>query len=209
MPRSFYLSGAVEGSSDAPVFRRIAAYAGAEVHRLQVQGGKPNLRRALPGYNSAANWQPWLVLVDLDHEWKCAPELVIDWLPTPAPFMRFRVVVREVEAWLMADAERFSKFFSVRQALIPSTPEAIGDAKAKVVQLAAQSRRRDVRLDMVPRPGSGRVEGPAYASWLIEFATHEEFGWRPGVAAARAPSLAKCLARLSHLVENPPYPVGS
>jgi len=51
-------------------------------------------------------------------------------------------------------------------------------------------------MDMVPRPGSGRATGPAYASHLIEFAaTH----WRPDIAAHSCQSLRKCLQRLKDL----------
>jgi hypothetical protein len=43
--------------------------------------------------------------VDLDSDTGCAPPLCEQWIPGPAPFLCFRVAVREVEAWLMADAE--------------------------------------------------------------------------------------------------------
>lgn len=93
-----YASGAVEGPTDEAVFRRLVDHVGAETHRIQVQHGKLNLRRALPGYNAAAKWSPWLVLVDLDRDFPCPGALAAEWLPKPAPHMRLRVVVREVEA---------------------------------------------------------------------------------------------------------------
>jgi hypothetical protein len=71
-----FVSGAVEGPSDEAVLRRIVDTRGAEIHRVQVQNGKANLRRALPGYNAAAERDPWLVLVDLDQDFNCAPTLV-------------------------------------------------------------------------------------------------------------------------------------
>ncbi len=197
-----YISGAVEGTSDEAVFRRLVDHAGGEIHRVQVQYGKSNLRRALPGYNTAATWSPWLVLVDLDHDFPCPGALVADWLPHPAPNMRFRVVVREVEAWLLGDAERFSKFFAVPRSPIPPAPETLDDAKAKVVQLVGKSRKAAIRDDMIPRAGSGRRVGPAYTSRLIEFVRQSNNGWRPDVAAKKSPSLAKCLARLRHLVSH-------
>src|SRR5437868_5465815 len=104
MPMPVYVSGAVEGPSDEAVLRRVIDHAGGLVHRVQVQHGKSNLRRALPGYNAAAQWSGWLVMVDLDHEFPCPSGLVADWLPAQSPHMRFRVVVRAVEAWLLADA---------------------------------------------------------------------------------------------------------
>jgi hypothetical protein len=200
-----YVSGAVEGPSDEAVLRRVVYHAGALIHRVQVQNGKSNLRRALPGYNAAAQWSGWLVLVDLDHDFACPGALAADWLPTQSPFMRFRVVVREVEAWLLADAERFAQFFAVRRAAIPNAPESLPDPKMTLVGLSAASRKKAIRADMSPRPGSGRHVGPAYTSRLIEFASDSSRGWRPDVAATSAPSLARCLARLTHLVEHGPH----
>ena len=199
-----YVSGAVEGPSDEAVLRRVVDHVGALMHRVQVQNGKANLRRALPGYNTAAQWSAWVVLVDLDHDFACPGALAAEWLPAQSPLMRFRVVVREAEAWLLADAERFAQFFSVRRAAIPNAPELLPDPKTTLVRLAAASRKKEIRADMSPRHGSGRHVGPAYPSRLIEFASDFSQGWRPDVAAARAPSLARCLARLKHFVETAP-----
>lgn len=199
---AMYISGAVEGTSDEAVFRRLVNHAGGQIHRIQVQNGKGNLRRALPGYNAAAQHSPWLVLVDLDQDFACPAALAADWLPSPAPQMRLRVVVREIEAWLLGDAERFSKFFAVPRSAIPKAPEGLADAKAKVVNLARQSRRAAIRDDMVPRPASGRNVGPAYTSRLIEFAADSSVGWRPAIAATSVPSLARCLARLGDLLNH-------
>lgn len=200
-----YISAAVEGPADEPVLRRIVEMRGAVVHRVQVQNGKANLRRALPGYNAAARWSAWLVLVDLDQDFACPGALVADWLPAPSPHMRFRVVVRQIEAWLLADGERFASFFTVRKSSVPSEPDTLMDAKTTLLDLASTSRRSAIRQDMTPRPGSGRRVGPAYTSRLIDFATDPSAGWRLDVAAKRSPSLAKCLSRLDELVRDPPH----
>jgi hypothetical protein len=190
----------VEGISDEAVLRRIVIARGATVHRVQVQRGKVNLRRALPGYNAAARRDAWLVLVDLDQDFDCAPALVNDWLPAPSPYMRFRVVVREIEAWLLADRERVTTFFSVRKSVVPDQPDEVQDPKSTLLAAVARSRRRAIRADMLPRPGSGRQVGAAYTSRLIEFASDRERGWRPDVAARRSPSLASCLTRVDSLL---------
>lgn len=199
-----HISGAVEGPSDEVVLRRMVVGRGANVHRVQVQNGKTNLRRALPGYNNAARGDPWLVLVDLDQDFECPAALVTAWLPAPSAYMRFRVVVRQIEAWLLADAERFASFFALRRAVIPDIPDQLPDAKAALLAVIASSRRSAIRRDMMPRPGSGRRVGPAYTSRLIEFAGNADEGWRPDVAANRSPSLASCLARLDQLIEIAP-----
>lgn len=199
-----HISGAVEGPSDEVVLRRIVAHCGATVHRVQVQGGKDDLQRALPGYNAAAQGDPWLVLVDLDHEFECAPPLVDEWLPEPSTYIRFRVVVRQVESWLLADADRFASFFRVRKAAIPRSPDDVDDAKAALLIAVGGSTRRAIREDMLPRPRSGRRVGPAYTSRLIEFVSDAHRGWRPDAAAKRSASLAKCLARLRGLIAIAP-----
>lgn len=204
MDKLVFISGAVEGASDEAMFRRLVTHLGAHVHRIQPPRGKAAIRRALPGLNAAANWTRWLVLVDLDHDFPCPGALVADWLPRPAPFMRLRVSVPEIEAWLMADAERFAVYFGIKSAAVPAEPERVADAKATLVQLATTSSRRDVRLDMVPSSRSGRSVGRAYSSRLIAFVSDMERGWRPDVAATRAPSLAKCLQRLRELIEHGP-----
>jgi len=199
-----YISGAVEGPSDEVVLRRIVTGRGANVHRVQMQNGKTNLRRALPGYNNAALGDPWLVLVDLDQDFECPAALVTDWLPAPNAYMRFRVVVRQIEAWLLADDERFASFFALRRNAIPDVPDQLPDAKAALLTVVASSRRTAIRQDMMPRPGSGRRVGPAYTSRLIEFASNLDEGWRPDVAANRSPSLTSCLTRLDQLIEIAP-----
>jgi hypothetical protein len=65
-----------------------------------------------------------------------------------------------------------------------------------VVQLVGQSRRREIREDMIPRPGSGRQVGPAYHSRLIEFV---EKHWQPEVAARFSDSLRRCLTRVRQI----------
>lgn len=113
--------------------------------------------------------------------------------------MCFRVVVRTVEAWLLADRERIARFLRVSPARIPTDPESIADPKNKLVQVAACSRSRDIREDLVPRPGSKKQVGPAYTSRLIEFILDSESGWRPRVAPNSADSLRRTLACLERL----------
>ena len=102
----------------------------------------------------------------------------------------------------MADRERIATFMGVRISRVPQAPESEPDPKQRLVQLAEQSRLRDIREDMVPRPRSGRVVGPAYTSRLIEFALDLDRGWRPEVAAQHSESLRRSLGRLRELVRR-------
>ena len=67
------ISGAVEGDVDEAVVRRLILHVGAEPGPIHGKRGKGHLRRNLPGYNQAARYGPWVVLVDLDHDAECAP----------------------------------------------------------------------------------------------------------------------------------------
>ena len=187
------ISAAVEGTLDEAIVRRLIEHAGSQAGTVYGKNGKPFLKERIGGYNNAARHAPWIVLVDLDSERDCAPPLREAWLSHPAPQMCFRVAVRAVEAWLMADAERLAAFIGVAGRRIPADPEREEHPKQAMVNLARSSRRRDVRQDMVPRDGSGRTVGPAYTSRLVEYATDR---WRPDVAARRAESLRRAVACL-------------
>jgi len=194
---SVVVSAAVEGTVDEAIVRRIIAVAGAEPGAVYGKAGKDYLRRKINGYNNAARHSPWIVLVDLDHDADCAPALCEEWLPTAAPRLCFRVAVREAESWLIADAEALAPFLSVARSRIPTDPESLPRPKRDMVRLAARSRRRAIREDMVPRKGSGRVVGPAYPSRLVEFVRNH---WRPDVAAGRCESLRRAVACLRRVV---------
>ncbi len=193
------VAAAVEGDVDEAVLTRLANAAGLSVYPVHGRQGKQFLRQKIAGYNRAAAHSPWVVLVDLDHDACCAPDLRSDWVSQPAPLLSFRVAVRAVEAWLIADRVRFARFLGISSSRLPSDVEAVPDPKGMVVQLAAQSRSRRTREDMVPRPGGGRRTGPLYAARLAGFTGDAANGWRPDVAAERSESLSRCLRDLHRL----------
>jgi hypothetical protein len=195
-------SVAVEGTLDQAVVQRLIERSGAALGPVYGRRGKAYLRSKLSGYNRAARFSPWFVMIDLDEDEDCAPELVRQWLPEPAPAMLFRVAVHEIEAWLLGDRERLSRFLRVARSSIPEAPEQIIDAKQAMLRLARQSRRGEIRYDMLPRHGSGRSVGPAYSSRLAQFVLDRETGWRPDVAANACTSLQRGISRVEQLVEG-------
>lgn len=190
------ISAAVEGVTDEAVVRKLILHVGAEPGAVYGKNGKPHLKERIPGYNNAARHAPWIVLVDLDQEANCAPPLRADWVSSPAPQLCFRVAVRAMEAWLLADAEALGDFLGVARKKIPGDPESLPAPKEALVNLARASRRRAIREDMVPRAESGRAVGPAYPSRIIEFAS---FFWRPAEAAHQSDSLRRAIACLENL----------
>lgn len=199
MPAPVVISAAVEGDVDEAVVRRLILDAGGQLGTVYGKNGKQTLRRHINGYNNAARHAPWFVLVDLDRDADCAPPLRRDWLPTPARQLCFRVAVRQVEAWLMSDAQTLAAYLGVAVRRVASDPEALDNPKLELVNLARRSRRRHIRLDMVPREASGRTVGPAYTSRLVEYAGSI---WRPDVAADRAHSLDRAVRCLQRLVQR-------
>ena len=184
---------AAEGDVDIPVLSRIFAELGLRLGPAYVTKGKVALDRNLAGYNNAAKYAPWVVLRDLDSDAECAPSLREHLIPTPAKYMCFRVAVRSVESWLMADRERLASFLSIPVTRLPAAPDQLEYPKREFVNLARRSRRRDVRDDIVPEPGTSRSVGPGYVGRIMEFAEHS---WRPMVAQGASPSLAVCVAAL-------------
>lgn len=185
-------TGATEGAVDEAVLRSVISSVDRELHQVYVTGGRSNLERRLPGFNEAARHGPWVVLIDLDRT-TCAPDLIESLVGSTASQMHLRVVVRAVEAWLLADSEAIASLLSVSTARIPSDPDALVNPKESLVDTARHSRRRAIREDMVPRPGSGRPVGRAYEARLIELVTRDHHPWRPHVAAQTSESLRRCL----------------
>ncbi len=181
---------AVEGDLDVAVARRLLTLAGFPIGPVYGKRGKDRLDKGLKGYNNAARHAPWLVLRDLDHDAECAPEIVRSLMPEPSMHMCFRVAVRQVEAWLLADRARMADLFQLPLEVIPQSPEMLDDAKAAIVQLARRSRNRRLREDIAPETSMSAKVGPGYTARMIEFATNV---WRPQIAQLASPSLASCL----------------
>lgn len=198
MPRVAHIpvSFVVEGDIDEAVVRAIAGQLGVDVHEVFVRNGKPAVLKALRGFNASARSRPWFVLVDLDQDSRCAGEFVAQQLPEPSTKMRFRVAVRAVESWLLADHDGFARFFRVRPGGVSAHPESLPDPKQSVVDAARSSRAAMVRDGVPPRPGSGRRTGQLYAALLIEYVIQH---WDPDAARKRSASLDRAMTRLSEL----------
>ena len=187
---------ATEGLIDTAVVRRICQEVKLEISADYGESGKNRLDGALAGYNAAARHGSWLVLRDLDTDADCAPTLRARLLAVPASGMAFRIAVREIEAWLIADLHSFAQYFSIPVGRVSTGPESIHRPKEYLVNLVRRSRSRTIRDDVVPRDGSRARVGPGYAGRMIEFASTV---WSPHGASVRSDSLKRCLARLSHL----------
>jgi hypothetical protein len=157
------------------------------------RGGFGYLRRTVAGWNSAAQSVPLVLLTDLDQN-PCASALIKDWLPGPRhPNLLFRVAVREVESWVLADAEGLARCLGVPSRLIPRNPDNLLDPKVELIAVAARSRSSEVRTGIVPKPGSTARQGPDYNRLLVRFV---QSTWNIDAACLASPSLARSVKSL-------------
>jgi hypothetical protein len=203
MGAAVFVTAAVEGMPDEAALRKLCRIVGAELGDVFGRSGKGFILERINGYNNSARYRHWVVLVDLDNDYLCPPPAIQSWLVDPAPLMCFRIAVRELEAWLLADRESIAEFLRVRQDIVPEIPDELPDPKLALINLARRSHSRGIREDMVPDRAAGQSEGPAYTSRLLEFISRD---WRPEIAAEHSLSLNRCIAALRRLVAKP-YPV--
>jgi hypothetical protein len=189
---------------DEMVLRALIQHVGAQPGGFFGKHGKQYLLKNFQAYLRASRLNPWIVMIDLDHDSDCPLHVRRKWLlragaQEPLPLLCFRIAKREVEAWLLADGERIAEFLGVPARLVAPDPEQLDDPKKAIIGLVARSRRRRLKAEMLPRPGSFRDVGPAYNSRLIQFVMDPRAGWRPDIAARSSESLRRALACLRKL----------
>ncbi len=156
------------------------------------EGGFGYIKKNLNGFNTASKGCPFFVLTDLDTV-ECAPSLIQNWLKVPShPNLLFRVAVREVEAWLLADIEGFSIYTGISIANLSKNPEELVDPKLELLNLIRKCRKRDIREDILPRDEFAAI-GPNYNGRLAEYVS---LFWSIERASKRSKSLQKALQHL-------------
>lgn len=126
------------------------------------------IKSKINGFNQACAAVPFLVLTDLDNN-NCPPELIASWFAKPPhPNMIFRVAIKEVEAWLLADIEGCAKFLGISEVNFPANPENDPDPKRTLISLTRRSRKRRLKEDIIPINVNASI-GPNYNGRLMEF----------------------------------------
>ena len=186
----------VEGATDEAVAKRLLSHAGLVIADVYGRGGKEDLLKRLIKYNQSARFIPWFVIVDLDNDAACAPQAITQWLPNAEVGLRFRVAVRTIEAWLLADVENLSRFLGVSPAKFPHNPDLDPHPKMTLVRIARTSRKKNSRESIVPTQGSNMSVALGYTARLIDFTENYR---QPDEAAKRSDSLRRCINALSTL----------
>ena len=108
--------------------------------------------------------------------------------------MLFRVAVREVEAWLLADRDGFANYLNLPLAKTPQHPEQEVDPKQSLLGLVRRCKKRRLVEELVPTNGSSASIGPLYNKRMGEFVRDT---WNITRAAENSDSLARAVSRIS------------
>ena len=185
----------VEDALSLAVMERILVSTGRGyvVKLSKVERGFTEIRKSIPKYRNASYVLPHVVLTDLDLA-VCASALRAQWgVSQLPPAMLFRVAVREVESWLLADRAGFAVFAGIAVNKVTPQPESLPDPKQALINLVRRSRNRRLATDLVPATGSAVSIGPLYNERLSAFARKD---WNVDAAVESAPSLCRTVARL-------------
>ena len=155
------------------------------------------LKKTVPGLNIAAQRNAYLVLTDLDQN-SCPLEIISKWLPQPKHSnLIFRIAVREIESWVLADREQFAKFLGISLDLIPPNVDKISDPKEFLINLARKSKKKELRDSIVPPAKSTAKVGRDYNGQLMSFVNNH---WQARLALENSPSLARAMKSLDRFV---------
>lgn len=160
------------------------------------KGGFGYLRSKLSNFCEMAAREPMLLITDLDSG-ECAYSLITDWmgkLQRPEK-MLFRVAVREIESWLLADHDAMAALLKCSKAKLPRQPDELNDPKQTLLELAKKAPR-DVRYDLIADSGAIASQGLGYNQRLGNLVNQH---WDPESAAVRSNSLHRTRLRLREL----------
>lgn len=200
MPKSLEVALVVEDVLSLSVMVKVMAHTGRgyKVIRPLVERGVDNIRTAVTKYRNASHALAHVVLTDLDNA-PCAPFLREQWGVAMLPdSMLFRVAVREVEAWVLADRAGFASFAGIPRNKVSHSPETLADPKQALINLVRQSRNRRLVAELVPLQGTSMSKGPLYNERLGQFVREK---WDVTAAMQAAPSLKRTVDRLQHFLE--------
>ncbi len=186
---------AVEDPPSEAILRKMLGQSGCPYHvtNCLCRGGYGYLKKKIRAFNKAAQSIPFLILTDLDNS-PCPPQMIKSWLDIPKhPNLLFRIAVREVESWILADREAIAGFLGISEKKIPDDTDSLPDPKAFLIQLARKSKSRSLREELAPPSGATSRQGPNYNNRIIAFIRDT---WNADAASQHSRSLRRALERL-------------
>lgn len=206
---AIYCYSFVEDTPSAAVLRRLVEYrnqtAAHELHFLpgfpQITRGNGNLKKKCPGLLAMAKSGATVVcLTDLDSR-PCPGALLTDWFnwsrnhssDLPKNLI-FRIAVREIESWIVADRDAWATFIGIPAANFTQRPDELPDPKQSLLRVLSAKGKKKLHVEMLPR-GTAHV-GPRYNEVLCRFIESE---WAPERASECSPSLKRAIQALESL----------
>lgn len=159
------------------------------------QNGFGYLRKNMQKWCNLAIQQPVVLLTDLDQH-VCPHNLIDTWLGgliRPNNLV-FRVAVKEVESWLLADHDAMRQLIG-NKGRLPPDPDTLENPKDYLLKLA-KNAHREIRKDLVKEDGAASSQGIGYNARLTDVVDNL---WSPQRASHRSPSLIKAFQRLDEL----------
>ena len=182
-----YVNLVVEDLLSAAVLRRILGDLNISVATCYGLQGNNYIRQRLRAFHKASQYIPYVILTDLDNN-PCPPQLISNWGQglNPSGSFIFRVAVKEVESWLLADRINFAVYLGIPPVRIPNNVEGIPNTKEFLINLAKGARKKQMREDIAPLAGSFGKRGKDYNGALIRFVRQH---WNYNTALAYSQSL--------------------
>ena len=132
----------VEDVLSEAVLRKMIAIPAGVINRVICTRGNDQIKQGIEKFKNASNVFPHVILTDLDR-YSCAPALLEHWGATDLPSrLLFRIAIREVEAWLLADREGIANYFQIPLNKVPLHPEMENDPKQTLINLARKARKK-------------------------------------------------------------------
>ncbi len=206
---AIYCYSYVEDDPSAEVLRRLVAARNTTATRKLLffdgfptkTGGCPALKRRCPSFFHMAKGGLYTVsLADLDNE-RCAGALIRKWfgIPDKHPIsfpkeLTFRVAIREIESWIIADHDAWAKFIGIPAINFSVTPDELRDPKLHLLNVIRSKGRKKFHKDMLPR-GTASI-GPLYNEIMCEFIQNK---WNPERAQENSPSLKRAIHAINEI----------
>jgi hypothetical protein len=188
----------IEDPLSRAVLKRLISALLGEIYLTELQpnqGGFGSMKKSFKEYCTLAKHHNVFILTDLDTA-ECAPSLRMEWisganLTEPLPSnMHFRIAVKEIEAWLLADRDNLSSYLGLPKHAFPDDAE-IPDPKEHLLKCVKDFGNSNAKLELLPE-GLAKV-GLGYNNHLGKFATEI---WNFRRAADRSESLSRAILRI-------------
>ncbi len=192
------------------IIKKVLFYCSPKIEiilELPARGGE--IKNKINEFNKLSLSSPVILLTDLDN-YNCPPELIRKLLPEGKnDNFIFNIAIDEAEAWLMADREGFSKYFSIDIKYLPIPVGKKQGGRNTVMEmdftykssmfltheLLKRCQNKEIVRKLSPKPGA--TKGPEYNSGMLPFI--QDY-WDISRARQNTDSLERMIRRIEALL---------